>query len=71
MNDDTPNFLKIGNIYLVFSGWALIGIANITPFVYGTFFNYQGIISYIIGISFLYWNYRFVKSTLQKNTTVK
>jgi len=60
--EEIPAFFKIGNIYLVISGWVLIMVANLTPFVYGTFLNLYGMITYPLGIITLYLNYRIVKN---------
>lgn len=66
---ETPKFFKIGNIYLFLSGIIMIMGANITPFVYGTFLNLQGVVCWSLGMVCLYLNYRIVNNKSPKEST--
>jgi len=66
-NNDYPEFLLGGNRYYVIIGWSLIMVANITVFVFGTAFNLIGIVTWPLGMIFLYLNYRAIKHTNRFN----
>jgi hypothetical protein len=65
MNNDTPNFFKVGNLALYIGGWFLVILANVSVFVLGGFINLLGIIFYSTGIILLYLNYTIVKDNLE------
>ena len=71
MSDEKfPAFFEVCNPYFVIIGVALIIVANITPFVFGTFLNIVGMVTWPLGMTLLYLNYRKVKQSAKPTQTL-